>query len=121
MATQLLKLRNVPDDELLEIYTLLDEHEIAYYETGAGNWGISMPALWLNNDEQVSQAKTLLAEYSEQRRLKVREEYEALKTAGKARTFFDIAKENPFKFILYLLVIGVLVYFTLMPFIALGD
>lgn len=121
MATQLLKLRHVPEDELLELRALLDEHEIDYYETSAGNWGISMPALWLNNDGQVAQAKALLQEYSAERFSRVRGEFEQLKKEGKTRTFLDIAKENPLQFILYMAIVGALAYFSIIPFITLGT
>ncbi len=118
MAKQLLKLRNVPEDELAEIYELLESHEIEFYETSPGNWGISMPALWLVNDEDYSHVHTMLDEYSEQRGHRAREEYEYLKQSGKARTFMDMARENPFKVGLYLAIVLVLVYFSIAPFIA---
>ena len=60
MARQLLKLRHVPEDERAEICELLETHDIAFYETSAGNWGISLPALWLVHDEQYEQARALL-------------------------------------------------------------
>ncbi len=117
MAKQLLKLRNVPEDELAEIYELLESHEIEFYETSAGNWGISMHALWLTNDEDYSKVRTLLDDYSEQRYHRAREEFEYLKQTGKARTFMDLAKENPFKVSLYFIIVLVLVYFSIAPFI----
>ena len=119
MATQLLKLRNVPPDELEEIYALLEENEIEVYETSAGNWGISMPALWLRHDEQLTTAKALLKQYETERFERVRGEYEELKRAGKARTFIDIARENPFKYIAYLAMIAGLLYISLVPFLSL--
>ena len=117
MARQLLKLRNVPEDELAEIYELLEAHEVDFYETSAGNWGISMPALWLRNDEDYSRVRDLLDEYSEQRYQRAREKYEYLKQTGKARTFMDIARESPIKVALYLAIVFVLIYFSIAPFI----
>lgn len=118
MATQLLKLRNVPEDELLELHELMEEHEIDVYETSAGNWGISMPALWLRNDEQLAQAKALMKDYGEQRYIRARAEYDLQKQDGRERTFLDIAKENPLKYIFYVLIVGVLTYFSIMPFVS---
>lgn len=117
MATQLLKLRNVPQDELLELYELLDAHEIDYYETSAGNWGVSMPALWLKNNAQLDQAKALLEEYEKQRFARVRNEYEQLKKAGNARTLMDMVKENPLQYVLYVGIIAGLIYFSIAPYI----
>jgi len=76
-----------------------------------------MPALWLRNDEDYSRVRDLLDEYSEQRYQRAREEYEYLKQTGKARTFLDIARENPIKVALYLAIVFVLVYFSIAPFI----
>jgi hypothetical protein len=121
MATQLLKLRHVPEDEKAELFALLEEHEIDFYETSAGNWGISMPALWLSNDAQLSEAKTLLKEYGEHRYSRMRSEYEQLKSEGKARTFLDIARENPLQFVVYLSIVAALVYFSIVPFIAISS
>lgn len=118
MTKQLLKLRHVPEDELAEIYALLEQNDIEFYETPAGNWGISMPALWLVHDEQYKEARKLLDEYSEQRFRRVRQEYEGLKRAGKARTFMDIARENPLRVSLYLAIVIVLAYFSIAPYLA---
>ncbi len=117
MAKQLLKLRNVPEDELAEIYELLELHDVNFYETSAGSWGISMPALWLVEDDEYSKVRALLDEYSEQRYQRMRSEYELLKSEGKARNFLDMLKENPIKIVLYLAIVGVLAYFSIAPFI----
>lgn len=119
MATQLIKLRHVPADELEEIHELLAAHEIEVYETSAGSWGISMPALWLRNDDQLDEARALLEQYAEDRFNRMRGEYESLKETGKARSFLDIAKENPLRYIAYIVMIGILVYISLVPFLAL--
>ena len=42
MPLQLFNLRGVPEDEAEDIRQLLDEHEIEFYETSAGNWGVSL-------------------------------------------------------------------------------
>ena len=52
MPELLFKLRNVPDDEAEEVRQLLNDHEINFYETRAGGWGISMPGIWLPDDRQ---------------------------------------------------------------------
>ena len=119
MATQLVKLKYVPDDELAEIHALMEANDIEVYETSAGNWGMSMPALWLRHDEQLEQAQELLRQYGEERFTRMRGEFEALKEAGKTRSFLDIARENPLRYIAYLVMIAALVYISLVPFLAL--
>ena len=119
MAIQLVRLRNVPSDELEELYALMEENDIEVYETPAGNWGISMPALWLRHDDDHARAKALLEAYEQERFRRMREEYESLRQQGKSRTFMDIARENPVRYILYIIMIGALVYISLVPFLSL--
>ncbi len=73
MAALLFRLRNVPDDEANAVRQMLTEHQVDYYETDAGNWGISMPAIWINDDSRLPEYKALIdqwqAEYAEQARL----------------------------------------------------
>ncbi len=82
MSTLLFSLRGVPDDEADEIRELLTANNIDYYETSAGNWGISMPALWVSNNEQVFEAQKLLNQYHQQRAITQREIYNQLKKEG---------------------------------------
>ena len=120
MAIQLVKLRGVPDDELAELHALLEEHGIDYYETFAGNWGISLPALWLRDELQYERARELLDEYQRQRFERVRGEYEEMKKAGKARGWLDIICENPARFVLYTALMFGLVYLSIVPFVSLN-
>ena len=118
MAKLLFRLKNVNEDEAAEVRALLADNDIAFYETEPGNWGISMPALWLVNEADYPEVRAMLDDYSKQRYQRVREEYEYLKGAGKTRTFMDMAKENPFKVALYLAIVFVLVYFSIAPFLS---
>lgn len=117
MAVKLMNLRNVPVDELVDIYDLLDSHNIEYYETTAGTFGISLAALWVSNDSQFEHARMLLDEYARQRFANARKEYESLRETNGERTFFDIARENPLRFILYVAGVLAVIYFSVMPFL----
>ncbi|MEE9352193.1 MAG: DUF6164 family protein [Thiotrichaceae bacterium] len=121
MAVQIFRLRNVAEDEAEEVRVLLAEHDLEFYETPGGNWGVSMPALWLVDDEQTEVAKALIAEYQEKRFTEARGEYERLKLEGKQRTFLDNFRDNPGQFIFYLAGIVALIYITTMPFIDAGK
>ncbi len=120
MAVQLFILRGVPEEEADEICAILDENNIDYYETPAGSWGMSMPALWLKDETQLDQAKQLLDEYQQQRQTQAHAEYEALKRQGKQRRVIDLIKEHPLRFLLYLVLIAVVAYFSISPFLRLG-
>ena len=116
MAKLLIKLRHAPDDEILEIRSLLQEHRIEFYETQAGPWGISAPGIWLNDEQQYNRAKALLDEYQENRFREKRAEYEKLRRAGEHRTFLQNLLENPLKVVLYSLIVGLILYFSISPF-----
>ncbi len=117
MAIVLMKLRQVPEDELTEILDLLDTHEVDYYQTTAGSWGISLPALWLSDESRFEEVRALLDDYAAERQQKVREEYRLMHEAGKSRTMLDMLRENPLKYIGALILISGLLYISLMPFI----
>lgn len=105
MAKLLFRLRNVPDDEAAEVRELLETHQIPFYETGAGNWGISMPGLWLHHDTDYAQARALLDDYQQQRRQHMRAQYQADRAAGTADTMFTILRRDPARFIAYMFII----------------
>ena len=117
MGIQLMKLRNVPDDEAFEIRALLSEHDIDFYETSPGLLGFSTPAIWLNNPEQLEHAKKLLQNYQQQRYEKAKAAYEQ---DGHKRTLFTIAKEKPLQFLFSIALIALILYFSTKPFIDLG-
>ncbi len=110
MPKLLYSLRGVPEDEIFEIKQLLDENEIHYYETSAGNWGISMPGLWLNNSDELEKAQSLLTEYHQQRAISQRQHYEELKQAHKNRSIVDVFLEKPIRFLIYIGAIAFILY-----------
>jgi hypothetical protein len=123
MSKQIFRLRNVPDDEAGEIRLLLQEHGIDFYETPGGNWGISMPALWLNdeNEHRAEEAKGLIEQYQEERAVRIRREYEELKQQGKHRRLSDAFRERPLEFLFYLLIVALILYLSTKPFLDLAH
>ncbi|ALP52848.1 hypothetical protein Tel_06585 [Candidatus Tenderia electrophaga] len=121
MAVQLFILRGVPEDEAEEIRALLAEQHIDYYETPAGSWGMSLPALWLTDETQLERAQGLLAQYQQQRLSQARSEFEALKAEGRQRSIIDLFREHPLRYLLYLVLVGVIAYFSISPFVTLGQ
>lgn len=117
MPVQLFRLRGVPDDEADEIRQLLADHDIDYYETPAGNWGISMPAIWLRDAARLEEAKALIEKYQQARFVRIRSEYNELKEKGKQPTILDQFKAKPIQFLLYLAFAAVIIYFSTQPFL----
>ena len=95
MALLLFSLRHVPDDEADDIRDLLVENQLNFYETNAGNWGISMPAIWLSDDQQYAEARSLIDEYQEQRRILLQKEYINSKTKWRGKYFFQEFMAQP--------------------------
>jgi len=102
MSTLLFSLRGVPEDEAEEIRDLLTIQNIDYYETSAGNWGISMPAIWLRDNDELENAQRLLHTYHQQRAITQREIYQQLKTDNKTKSWLGSIVENPARFFIYL-------------------
>lgn len=121
MPVKLFKLRNVPDDEAEDVRQLLADHDIDFYETYAGGWGISMPAIWLQDDTQLAQATALIDAYQEKRTMQARAEYEQLRKEGKHRTVMDMISENPVRFVLLFILTLFILYVSLAPFLQFGD
>ncbi|MGR9046523.1 MAG: DUF6164 family protein [Gammaproteobacteria bacterium] len=110
MPKLLFSLRGVPEDEAEDVRELLTQHAIDYYETPPGNWGISMPALWLYHDDQFELARDLLTDYQRKRALTQRALYQQLKKEGKAPTFFSNTRKKPGRFILYAIGVALILY-----------
>lgn len=117
MAKLIFKLRDVPVDEAQDIRELLNENEISFYETHAGNWGIGMAGIWINNDTDLQVATELLDTYQHLRTQKFHDEYAELENSGHAPTLLSNLRASPLRFIVYLFSIAVILYISVMPFI----
>ena len=108
MAVLIFKLRYVPDDEAQDIRELLLDNNIEFHETSAGLLGISLPGLWVINEEQVDKARELIDEYQQLRQKRVQEEYRLNK-----RTTADMFKENPVRYLGSILGIILMCFFMI--------
>jgi hypothetical protein len=106
MATLLVNLRNVPDDEAEEVRQVLTAHRIDFYETPPGRWGISAGAIWLRDAAQLGEARQLMNDYQEQRRARARADLPA--------------RKHPLQILIYLSIVAAILYFSIQPFLSLG-
>ena len=120
MAKILFRLQGVSDDEANDVRELLMSNAIDFYETSAGNWGVSMPAIWIKNDDQFQQARALLDMYQNERTTKMREEYARLKREGKNKTFMDTIKQNPLSLTIHLALAVLVIYLSIKLVVDLG-
>ncbi len=121
MPVKLFALNGVPDDEADDVRALLTASEIDFYETSAGNWGISIAAIWLHDDSQLAKARALLDEYQRQRLARARDDYQQQQQEGRQRTVLDLIRENPLRFFGYLAAIAVILYLSIQPFMQIGK
>ena len=119
MANIFFRLRNVPDDEADEVRQLLDDHSIPWYETSAGRWGISFPAIWLSDDRDQQRARQLLDAYQAERVQTQRKEVSERLQRGEQLTILSQFLQRPLRTILAVVVILVVVYFSVTPFLSL--
>ena len=95
----------------------MSENSISYYETPAGNWGISSPSIWLKDDDDEDKAKALIHTYQANRLERARAEYLELKEQGGNKSLLDSFKQNPVRFVFYILVVLGLIYISTVPFV----
>lgn len=121
MPHLLFKLNGVAEDEAEEIRHLLDAHHVDYYETDAGRFGISLAAIWLPDDGEIERATQLLDDYQQERYHHARAAYEQRLRDGSQETHLQRLLHQPLRTLLYLLVIAVILYFSLAPFLMLIE
>jgi len=107
MSKLLFKMRHVPPDEAEDVRKLLDQHNIEFFETFAGNWSISVPALWLKHDEQFEIARKLIDEYQSERLIRIRAD------CRKTKTMRQVFIKSPIGFSFYLLAIAIVLFISL--------
>lgn len=121
MAIKLTSLRDMPDDEIEEIRELLNRYRIEFYETPAGNWGISASTIWLHENDDLDIAKQRLEEYQQERGERMQMEYEQLRQQGQQPTFMNQVRDHPLRVIALLVLAVAVAYFSVMPFIEIGQ
>lgn len=121
MAALLLRLKNVPEDEYQDVCALLEKHDIAFYETNVGFWGVGMAAIWLQDKDQLAQAHDILNEYMQTRQASVQAEYEKAKQLGQVRTLLSTFLQQPITFVLYVAAILGILALSLLPFLGLAT
>ena len=115
MSRLLLNLRHVPDDEADDVRAMLEASGIAFYETTPSMWGISGGGIFVTEDAAIGEARRLMAEYQDRRRVRVRAEHEAARQAGTAETFWTVLRAEPSRVALTALAILFLLGLVALP------
>ncbi|MFQ5469360.1 MAG: DUF6164 family protein, partial [Gammaproteobacteria bacterium] len=81
----------------------------------------SMPAIWLNDNEQLDAAKRLIENYEEKRAQQAKADYEKSVAEGKQKNLLDTILRDPLKFVIYVCIIITVIYVSTIPFISIGN
>jgi hypothetical protein len=119
MPSLLFKLHNVPDDEAQDIRSLLKDNDIRFYETDAGFWRVGLDAIWLPDDSQAEQARTLIDSYQIERNTQQRLHYAELVEQGGAPGIWAKIVAQPLRFLGIVVAIFFILGLTLIPFVML--
>ena len=119
MAALVFRLRHVPDDEVSDVTALLDEAGIDWFETDAGNWGISMPALWVRRDADRDRARELIERYQGARSGRLRAERARRRADGLEPTLGARLRERPLASLGALAFCAFVLYVSIEPFVRL--
>ncbi|MCQ8181823.1 DUF6164 family protein [Methylomonas sp. SURF-1] len=113
MAILFFSLRGVPADEIEDVRQLLADNGIEFYETSAGTWGTSLPAIWLYRAEDLPAASELFDRYQTQRALTQRAHYQALKSSGEVLGFWRHNLTRPLRFLGLVILVGLVGFVSL--------
>ena len=113
MAKLVFALKYVDEAEANDIRALLTEHDIAFYETTAGRWQISLAALWVVNNEDFVRARSLINQEQAQRQAQQQAQ-------GNKRSFWHgllvHCWQNPVACVFTLLALVFIVALSILPF-----
>lgn len=115
MAKLLLNLRYVPEDETADVRAFLDAAGLEWYETRPSPFGISQGGIWLRNNDDLPEAKRLMADYQRDRQTRARAERARAERDGTAETFADIVRADPVRVAMIVLAIVFLIGLMAVP------
>lgn len=113
-------LRGVPEDEADDVRELLSANGIEFYETSAGMWGISLPAIWLRQQDDMPAARQLFQSYQLERAQRQRALYAERQQLDRQPGFLRHNLQHPLRFIAFCLVSALVIYASCHWIIKLG-
>ncbi|MFK7854181.1 MAG: DUF6164 family protein [Granulosicoccus sp.] len=119
MSTLVFRLRNVPEEEAQSVRDLLDEHKLEWYETSAGNWGIAMPGIWVQDSSDAPKARSIINDYQQQHSERVRRDHESDLASGNVPTLTSRIQTQPFRMLGIVLFCLFILYVSINPFLQL--
>lgn len=65
MAKRIFKVGGASVEEVEGVRSTLRENGVSFYETPHGNFGLSMAAIWVENDSEAEKARKLIYQFQE--------------------------------------------------------
>ena len=121
MAKILFRLRQVPEEEADDVRQLLDQHGVDWYETSAGKFQISFPAIWVRDDADEPAARQLIETYQRKREEQMRTEKAEREARGEMETIGQRIGSNPAPMLLALFAVAFILYISIKPFVSLIE
>lgn len=109
MSVIVFRLNGVEFEEAEAVRQLLSSENIDFYETSAGRFGMSLAAIWLHEDDDFDRARALIDDYQWQR-----SQYRP-----EPISLWQRFKLAPMQFVVLVLAVIALVYWSIMPFLVL--
>jgi hypothetical protein len=115
MAVLVFRLNGVGDDEAQAVRELLNAADIAFYETDAGRWGVSVAAIWLPDEEHFARARALIDDYQQRRSEQLERRYHGV--AGFVRSIISQLLQAPLATLAIWILIAAVAYVSIAPFL----
>ena len=117
MSAIVFRLNDVPEDEAQAVRDLLTENDIEFYETSAGKWGFSVAAIWIKDEGLKDKAREIIKSYQLKHHHEMQDKHESLRQQGQLETFRKRFIRQPLQVIIYLILVLLVIYLTLIPFL----
>jgi hypothetical protein len=118
MSVLIFRLNDASEEEAAEVRELLQQHDLAFYESSAGRWGISVAGLWLRDESQKHRARELIEQYQGERKQQFEQWWD--QQPGFLTNLWHSFLSRPIPFLLTAILLAVIVFITLSPFLSMA-
>lgn len=115
MAKLVFNLRNVENDEAKDVFELLEQHNIDFYQTHGGSFGISLPGIWVHDEAEYARARSLIDQYQQERQQRVQNDYRQLKACGQNDNLIRRLRRMPNRMITFSIAIIMILIVSIVP------
>ncbi len=119
MSVLIFRLNGASEEEAAQVRELLEQHDLVFYETSAGRWGISVAGLWLLDEGQKLRARELIEQYQGERKLQF--EHWWAEQPGFLMGLWRSFSARPIAFVLTAILLLAILFISLSPFLHLAG